>query len=498
MKALNFFTPFLLLLFMSWLTDAQPIGICPGNPHYYFYKNQPVVLITSAEHYGGVINKDFNYVEYFDMLKSYNLNYTRIYPGYLIEQAGMYIEGNTLAPDSESLLLPWARSNVPGYFSGGNKFDLNTWDETFFRRLHDFIQKAGEREIIVEICFFNAMSDKSWEVCALNSINNCQGIGSCHYNDGQTLKDTALVRIEANYVSKIVREVNPYDNVILEICDETTVHGTPLHLAAEWTQYMINVVRETEKQLPKKHLVAQQIMGQINGLGDFSGNDDVDVIVGQYVGVQFYGDGRATYFDAVQEGGILALDDKYHFNKPIEFNETDYYPMGYKDPVADSRVEGWEFIVGGGAGFNHLNGRFTAENPRGDTPDNIKVLSSLKNLAVFINSVDFTEMSPDRQLIVPNSLTDYAFWRAISLPGKQYALYLHHSFLEYNSYAVRPGKYNTRMDIQIPPGKYSFEWIVPETGSVCKTETIENTGDILKIVTPEHAVDIALRINRAE
>src|ERR1035437_1757690 len=77
---------------------AQPISICHDNPHYYYYKNKPIVLITSAEHYGGVINKDFDYIPYFDMLKSYQLNYTRIYPGYLIEQPGMYMKGNTLAP----------------------------------------------------------------------------------------------------------------------------------------------------------------------------------------------------------------------------------------------------------------------------------------------------------------------------------------------------------------------------------------------------------------
>ena len=77
------------LLIFLWLTSsslvlAQPITICPYNPHYYFYKDKPIVLITSAEHYGGVVNKDFDYIPYFKMLQSYRLNYTRIYPGYLI------------------------------------------------------------------------------------------------------------------------------------------------------------------------------------------------------------------------------------------------------------------------------------------------------------------------------------------------------------------------------------------------------------------------------
>jgi hypothetical protein len=493
MRFCSFFILFLGIQFLS----AQPISICKDNPHYYFFQNKPIVLITSAEHYGAVINKDFDYVAYFDMLKSYNLNYTRIYPGYLIEQEGMYMKGNTLAPESKSLLLPWARSNEPGYFSGGNKFDLHKWDEAYFSRLRDFIQKAGEREIIVEICFYNAMSIKSWEVCAINAINNIQGIGKGHWNNGQTLNDSALVRIETNYVKKIVQEVNPYDNVILEICDETTVHGTPLNEAADWTLYMAKVIRNTEKKMSKKHLIAQQVMGQLNGAGDFSRNKLIDVIVGQYVGVQFYGDGRATYHDAVQEGGILALDDKYDCNKPIEFNETEYYPEGYKkDSIADSRVEAWEFIIGGGAGFNHLNGRYTVEQPKGDTPDNLRILSALKNLTALINSVDFVHMKPDKQFMVTNSLSDYVHWRALSNPGKQYLLYFHHSMLRYNAYTVTPGDYTTKMDIRIPPGKYRFEWIIPETGEICKTEEINNKDNQLSLSAPMHTIDIALRINK--
>lgn len=478
---------------------AQPISVCPHNPHYYFYRNKPVVLITSAEHYGSVINREFNYVRYLNMLQSYKLNYTRIYPGYLIEPQGLYVEGNTLAPKPESLLLPWARGKEPGYILGGNKFDLSAWDKLFFQRLHDFVKAAEARDIIVEICFFNAQSAPCWELSPLNSRNNCQGIGRCHFNDAQTLKDAALVKAEADYVRKIVREINNHDNVILEVSDETTVHGTPLDMAADWTRYMIALIKKTERSLPKKHLIAQQVMGVLNGPGDLSDHKDVGVVVGQYVGVQFYGDGRATYHDAVQEGGIQALDDKYHCNKPIEFNETYYYPLDYKgDAIADSRVEAWEFIVGGGAGFNHLNSRYTVAQPDGDTPDNRQILGSLRNLNEFIQSVDFVNMRPDKQLLVPNSPSDYVFWRAIGKPGQQYALYLHHSFLEYSAYTVKPGKYKTSMELRIPPGTYVLDWVNPETGTTCRTERIENHSDTLKLAAPEHQIDIALRITRIQ
>ena len=73
-------------------------------------------------------------------------------------------------------------------------------------------------------------------------------------------------------------------------------------------------------------------------------------------------------------GGMKGLDYEFGHNKPIEFNETPYYPFQYRkgDAVAASRVEAWEFIVGGGASFNHLNSLYTIENPAGRLPITLK------------------------------------------------------------------------------------------------------------------------------
>jgi len=64
-------------------TLGKPLAVHPENPHYYIFQGKPTVLITSAEHYGAVVNKDFDYVAYLDTLHFYGLNYTRIYPGFL-------------------------------------------------------------------------------------------------------------------------------------------------------------------------------------------------------------------------------------------------------------------------------------------------------------------------------------------------------------------------------------------------------------------------------
>lgn len=166
-------TYWLLMLFSAVAGGrAEPIRAHPDNPHYYLFRGRPTVLITSAEHYGAVINRAFDYNAYLDALKSYGLNYTRIYPAAFIEPEGTFHPENTLAPRSEDLIQPWARSQTPGYRSGGNRFDLNRWDTEYFRRLKDFVRQADAHGIVVEVCFFNAQNRGSWPMSPLYWKNN--------------------------------------------------------------------------------------------------------------------------------------------------------------------------------------------------------------------------------------------------------------------------------------------------------------------------------------
>jgi hypothetical protein len=469
---------------------AEPIKVHPANPHYYIFNGQPTVLITSAEHYGAVVNKEFDYIAYLDSLSSYGLNYTRIYPGFLFEPVGKFGKGNTLGVKPASLVVPWRRSKVPGYALSGNKFDLDRWDPEYFRRLKDFVARAGERGVVVEICFFNAQYSDTWPISPLYYENNVQGAGKCEFQDAQTLRHADLVQREADYVSKITQEVNAYDNVVLEICDEAPDIGnppTPIDEAAQWVKHLAGVVKNVEASLPKKHLIAQQMEGPLGGAFDFVGYPDISIIVTQYV-----------WEAGLQMGGMKALDYMYGRNKPIEFNETAYYPFWYKgDKVGASRAEAWEFMVGGGASFNQLNGVFTVENPAGKTPDNMQVMAALRSLKEFIHSFDFLKMRPDISF-VRDGIPPGTYCRGMSEPGKQYALYHHHSTGGYGSmYTVTPGDYTEDLVLELPAGTYKVDWVNPATGTVLRTETVNHSGGSLKSTTPKHSVDAVLRIKRS-
>ena len=132
------------------MAASAPLALHPENPHYFLFRGQPTLLITSGEHYGAVLNLDFDYLKYLDTLNHAGLNLTRTFTGAYVEPGGAFnIARNTLAPAPNRFLAPWARSRTPGYANGGNKFDLTKWDAAYFKRLKDFVAEAARRGIVV-------------------------------------------------------------------------------------------------------------------------------------------------------------------------------------------------------------------------------------------------------------------------------------------------------------------------------------------------------------
>jgi hypothetical protein len=394
---------------------------------------------------------------------------------------------NNLGARNGRQILPWIKTDVPGAHEvlGGYKFDLDQWNDDYFKRLKDFIIKAQDRNIIVDIAFFNGMYPDRWAFQAMYHDNNIQGIGNCIFNEVQTLKDTALVSRHVAYVRKITREVNEFDNIILDICDEPFQDGCKPELYNPWISKMIEAIRSAENLLPNKHLIAQTIDSHTRGgPGDFSADDRVRVLMNEYT------------------WGIANLDKEYVHNKPIVLIETAYYPFYDGDKIAASRVEAWEFLVGGGAAFMQLNGLYSTFNPGAAGTENIKLLGQLKILKGFINSFDFIRMKQDTDFIA-GKIPENSFARAISEPGKQYAFYIHHS--QYgcwywepmkmgSCYTVMPGNYQDDLAFAFEPGTYTAQWINPETGAIIDSENFTHEGGKRDFHTPLYKVDIALRM----
>ncbi len=236
----------LVLLVSSTAAFAEPVAVCPLNPHYFQYKGKPVLLITSDHHYGAIIDRDFDLVKFLNYMGDNGMNLTRIYPGGYFEVPDEFIKGNPLGPLPGRQILPWAKSTQtganPALAEPGQpsyKFDLDKWNPEYFARLKAFVELARQKDIIVEIAFFNQMYEVSWPVVALYHRNNVQNVGQYEGKDFWLFstsdpRNADVMERQKAYIAKITRELNDYDNVIFDICDEPELWTKPGAPVVPW------------------------------------------------------------------------------------------------------------------------------------------------------------------------------------------------------------------------------------------------------------------------
>ncbi|MEJ1238758.1 hypothetical protein WBG78_11545 [Chryseolinea sp. T2] len=455
------------------LTHAQvePISLHPDNPHYFKYHNNPLILISSGEHYGSVLNLDFNFTKYLNELSARKLNLTRTFTGAYIEPIGAFnIENNMLAPASGRYISPWKRSSVPGFQGGGNKFDLTAWDEAYFDRLKRFVREAEQRNIIVELTLFCPFYEmKQWVLSPMHPSNNVNNVPFVGKDSVYTMDHSGpLLQIQEQLVAKLVSELNGFSNIIFEICNEPYFGGVTI----EWQHHIATLIGETEKGLPWKHLISQNIA------------NDSALISNPHPGVSVFNFHYATPPTAVKQN--------YHLNKVIGDNETGF--RGQADSTY--RKEGWEIILAGGALYNNLDYSFApgyedgtlkyhTQQPGGGSTALRNQLTQLKQ---FIEHFNYLLMSPDKDFRITAEQKPRI--HMLSEPGRQYAAYI-----------VRGGR--ATVAIPLPAGRYEVRWIDPATGKIVAEKNITQNGkkqskSYFSLQSPAYAFDIALSIARKQ
>jgi hypothetical protein len=473
---------FVVLLALGAPVMAEPLCLHPDNPHYFLFRGRPTVIVTSGEHYGAVLNLDFDYVKYLDTLAKDGLNGTRTWAGAYCEPTSAFnIASNTLAPAPGRFLCPWARSGQPGYANGGCKFDLGRWDEAYFRRLRDFMAQAGQRGVIVELNLFCPFyEDSMWRLSPMNAANNVNGVGSVGRTDVYTLdKSGGLLAVQEAMVRKIVPELKDFDNLYYEICNEPYFGGVTL----EWQAHIAEVIAEAEKALGVRHLISQNIA------------NDKAKVEKPHPAVSIFNFHYATPPDTV------AMN--YGLNKAVGDNETGF--RGTRDAVY--RMEGWDFILAGGALYNNLDYSFCAghedgtfvypaSQPGGGSP---ALRRQLRILSQFIGRFDIIRMQPDKGLI-KKTLPRGATVRALARPGQEYAVYLRAAVRKEEGRGGPPVEFadgEISLDLELPVGSYMAEWVDTQSGQVARTESFAHPGGVHTLSSPAFADDAALAVRRS-
>jgi hypothetical protein len=230
----------------------------------------------------------------------------------------------------------------------------------------------------------------------------------------------------------------------------------------EWQKLMAKTIVETEYSLPKKHIIAQNYTNFMHSVDQVDSN--ISIMNFHYVWPE-------------------AVWMNYGWNRPVSFDESGFAGN------ADSTYlrQAWQFIMAGGAVFNNLDYSFyigredgTGANtaPGGGSANLRKQLTYLRN---FIGSLDFVKMQPDFSVVVHSPGVQV---QAISQPGVQYAM-------------VFTGVASKWVKLNLPKGKYNFEFITPYSGEVLYKEFfMQNKSGIYELKMPEFSEMVVLKITK--
>jgi hypothetical protein len=314
--------------------------------------------------------------------------------------------------------------------------------------------------------------DTQWALSPMNPINHVDGFGTTVRTDVYTLdRHDGLLTIQVALTRKVVTELNGFDNLFFEICNEPYQGRVSL----AWQHHIADVIVETERGLPARHLIAQNIANKSA------------TIANPHPSVSIFNFHYATPPDAV------AIN--YSLGKVIGDDETGF--RGNDD--ASYRTEAWDFILAGGGLFNNLdysfvagqeNGtfEFPASQPGGGSP---ALRRQLKVLSEFINGFDFVRMTPDDSAIkggVPQGSTA----RALVERDKAIAIYVRSQFPR--GTPSNPTGLSALL-IELTEGSWQAEWIDTKGGNVIRTARVDG-GGIRAIDAPAYDTDIALRLQR--
>ncbi|MFQ6096681.1 MAG: DUF6298 domain-containing protein, partial [Armatimonadota bacterium] len=231
-----------LLIALSAIPTAPatgPLRVSRVNPRYFEDPTGKIVYLAGA-HDGwelqdyawgdknpGVL---FDWSGFLEFLVQYNHNVVRMWA----------VEHTRISDDDHDLTTPMPYARVAGHGranDGGDKFDLDRFDDAYFQRLRARAAQAGENGIYVIVMLFQGFSieDKGglvnpWPYHPFHRNNNVNGMDGDVNGDGQGEDlhtwqgdEHPITQRQRAYVRKVVDAVNDLDNVLYEIANES--HG---------------------------------------------------------------------------------------------------------------------------------------------------------------------------------------------------------------------------------------------------------------------------------
>ncbi len=247
------------------------LRVHPKNPRYFTDDSGKAIYLAGHQSfvdlqdnsfnkeflYGG--NRTLDWGTYLNFLSEHHFNYLR---NWIIWSTG----SGAMAPINHAVASPMPYKRVEGKGKardGGNKFDLDQFDEHFFQRMRSRCEDLQQRGVYVSIMLFEVYGFLEGEACGeprqtlwdgnvFNKANNINGIDTDENGDGKGIEffythNARVLELQRAYVRKVIDTLNDLDNVFYETANELR--------APEWQYQMIEFIKDYERSKPKQHLV---------------------------------------------------------------------------------------------------------------------------------------------------------------------------------------------------------------------------------------------------
>ncbi len=435
-----------------------PLRVSKKNPRYFTDNSGKAIYLTGSHTWNNLLDmvtndssEKFDFAHYLQWLKKYHHNFIRLWTWELIDW-------NTSAnrekepKDHTVVPHPWARTGPGNALDGKPKFNLDKFDPEYFDRLKKRVKMAEQENIYVSIMLFEGwglqFSPNAFENHPFHPDNNINGINGDANSDGSgieihTLANREITMIQENYIKKVIRTVNGFDNVLYEIANESQPSSTP------WQYHMIAFIKKYEKTLPKQHPVGMTF--------------------------QYKGGSNSTLFNSPADWISPNPEGGYRDNPPtgndrkVVITDTDHL-WG----IGGNQTWVWKSFLRG------LNPIFMDPYEckvlarKCDTLWTESVRKSMGYTLLFARRMNLIHMNPEPDL----ASSGYC----LAHKGKEYLVYL-------------PEEKQVEVDLTDARGPYQVKWFNPVNGVFKETDVVEG-GEKHTFISPFNATGMVLYLRK--
>lgn len=423
-------------------TDSQGIKPYTQNPWYWQYQGEPLVLIGGSD--------DDNLFQWTGKQLTDHLDL-------LISSGGNYLR-NTMSDRDEGNFFAFKKINEDSY-------DLNQWNDEYWRRLVFFLDETSKRGIIVQLTLwdiFDINSSGRWGNHPWNPKNNINmqpGTLKDSRDFFATVNNNAQTELsfQKKFIDKLVSVTSRYDSVLYNINNESSEEG-------DWENYWALYLKELANKSLKRIYITKMQLSAANAIRHYMTYPAIFDFVDISQNNQDSKGGRGkAHWD-----NLMFLREKIASFGPVPLNNVMIYGAtdGGLNYSAGSETEAmdrfWRDIIGGCASARFH--RPSVPNKPWGSGLNERVQTNLKVMNMLLEKLDIVSYTPHNDLLSPN----------VSVPSTMEA-YVTANIGQQSAIYFPQGRYTVDLDPWVFADKLKLQWLDINSLKWTEPEIVEVT-----------------------